>query len=462
MVFLYRRTPIAVLEILRPGCFLCSLGADNQALFEKSENCDLYFETMEVVAYSIVATTLGLVVTRPQVTPRLRITPAMAAFAGVLVMLMLGIVRPEHGIRAARNLWSPFVAIAAIMVMTEVALRVGLLDWWASQVEARAQTTARMFTLVFGLGVLTSAILNNDAAILLLTPLVVGLVRRRFPDRPEMVVPFAFAVFMSAGVAAFPVSNPMNMVVAEFTGVGFNEYAVHMLPIALAGWALGFLILRRLFRAELAIVLAPTKLDLRPATPGQRLMMLLLGGVLMAYSVVGYIGGPVWAVACCGALLALVLARGHTQHNPLQIAWQGVSWETLAFLMGVLILSMGLFEVGLVDRLTGLYSDAGIATVGVVSAVGSAVLNNHPMSHINMMALAETSAETRSVLAALIGGDLGPRLLPMGSLAGLLWLEMLRRHGIEISLRQFVKVGVIVTLPTLGMSLALLALVSGF
>ena len=49
--------------------------------------------------------------------------------------------------------------------------------------------------------------------------------------------------------------------------------------------------------------------------------------------------------------------------------------------MGVLILSMGLFEVGLVDRLTGLYADAGIATVGAVSAVGSAVLNNHPMSH---------------------------------------------------------------------------------
>tara|TARA_R110002096_G_scaffold77896_11_gene183497 strand:- start:20312 stop:21463 length:1152 start_codon:yes stop_codon:yes gene_type:complete len=382
----------------------------------------------------------------------------MAAFAGVLVMLMLGIVRPEHWVRAATNLWSPFVAIAAIMVMTEVALRVGLLGWWASQVEARAQTTSQMFTLVFGLGVLTSAILNNDAAILLLTPLVVGLIRRRFPDRPQMVVPFAFAVFMSAGVAAFPVSNPMNMVVAEFTGVGFNEYALHMFPIALAGWVLGFAILRRLFKDELAVVLESDASETRPATPGQRLMMLLLGGVLIAYSVVGYIGGPVWAVACCGALLALILARGHTQDNPLQIAWQGVSWETLAFLMGVLILSMGLFEVGLVDRLTGLYADAGIATVGAVSAVGSAVLNNHPMSHINMMALAETSAETRGVLAALIGGDLGPRLLPMGSLAGLLWLEMLRRHGIEIGLRQFVKIGVIVTVPTLGTSLAILAL----
>ncbi len=431
---------------------------DIQSLSNKTGECSLYSYSMEVVAYSIVATTLGLVVTRPQVTSSFRITPAMAAFAGVFGMLLLGIVRLEHWERAASNLWSPFVAIAAIMVMTDVAMRVGLLDWWASQVEARAHTASHMFSLVFVLGVLTSAILNNDAAILLLTPLVVGLVRRRFPGHPQMVVPFAFAVFISAGVAAFPVSNPMNMVVAEFTGVGFNEYAFHMVPIALAGWILGFVILRRLFRKELKTELTATEESARPATPGQRLMMLLLGGVLIAYSVIGYIGGPVWAVACCGALLALILARGHTQYSPLQIASQGVSWETLAFLMGVLILSMGLFEVGLVDRLTGLYADAGIAVVGGTSALGSAILNNHPMSHINMMALAETSADTRSVLAALIGGDLGPRLLPMGSLAGLLWLEMLRRQDIEIGLGLFVKIGIIVTLPTLATSLAILSL----
>lgn len=79
--------------------------------------------------------------------------------------------------------------------------------------------------------VITSTAFNNDAAILLLTPLIITLVRRRYPDRPEMAEPMAFAVFMSAGVAALPVSNPMNMVVAEFMGISFNNYARHMVPI---------------------------------------------------------------------------------------------------------------------------------------------------------------------------------------------------------------------------------------
>jgi arsenical pump membrane protein len=418
---------------------------------------------MEVAAYSTVAMTLSLVVARPRLGPELRISPAMAAFGGVAVMMLLGIVRPGHFERAAINLWSPFVAIAAIMVMTDVAHRVGLLDWWAARVEARARTTRHLFGLVFALGVLTSATLNNDAAILLLTPLVVSLVRRRYPDRPQLLVVFAFAVFISAGVAALPVSNPMNMVVAEFTGIDFNTYALHMVPVAIAGWLIGFVILRRIFAAELAAADAAEPARARATTPprataAQRWMMALLAGVLLSYPIVGYFGGPVWAVASAGAVMALVLATRHGNDHPLRVAYEGVSWETLAFLMAVLILSMGLFEVGLVDRLTALYYGGDVGTVGATSAVGSALLNNHPMSHLNMMALESAGASDVNVLAALVGGDLGPRLLPMGSLAGLLWLELLRRRGVEIRLRTFVKIGAAVTLPALVVCLAILAL----
>jgi len=413
---------------------------------------------MEIVAYSTVAMTLGLVVTRPRVTPGWRLSPAMAAFAGVFVLLAVGIVRPEHFTRAITNLWSPFVAIGAIMVMTEAALEVGLLDWWAQRVDKRAGSVGQLFTLVYGLGVLTAATLNNDAAILLLTPLVVSLVRRRYPDRPDLILPFAFAVFMSAGVAALPVSNPMNMVVAEFTGISFNDYALHMIPVAIAGWLVAYATLRLLFRRQLSARL-PSQSRSQDKTLDwpKVLMMVLLGSVLVAYPVFGFFGGPVWAVASCGALMSLALLRTARNKNPVQALVEGVSWGTLAFLFAVLVISMGLFEVGLVDRLQGLYAGGDVWTVGATSAVGSAILNNHPMSHLNMMALETIGSSDVSVLSALVGGDLGPRLLPMGSLAGLLWIEMLRRQGVGIKLGTFVKIGVIVAVPTMAASLAILA-----
>ena len=93
--------------------------------------------------------------------------------------------------------------------------------------------------------------------------------------------------------------------------------------------------------------------------------------------------------------------------------------------------------------------------IGVTAAVGSALVDNHPMALLNMMAIGDRG-ESRSLLAALVGGDIGPRLLPIGSLAGLLWINLLRRADVPISLGKFVRVGTIALVPALAVSLLLL------
>jgi arsenical pump membrane protein len=94
-----------------------------------------------------------------------------------------------------------------------------------------------------------------------------------------------------------------------------------------------------------------------------------------------------------------------------------------------------------------------------VSALGSAVVNNHSMALTNLLAIRDTTGSNeQEYLAALVGGDLGPRLLPMGSLAGLLWYASLRRLQVNVPVRQFALVGLAVTIPSLAASLAVLAL----
>ena len=111
---------------------------------------------------------------------------------------------------------------------------------------------------------------------------------------------------------------------------------------------------------------------------------------------------------------------------------RGVSWELVPFVFGVLVLATALARAGVTDILGDLYrtSPAPIPTVGAVAAAGSALMNNHPMALIHSITLSGESDTL--VYAALIGGDLGPRLLPIGSLAGLLWIDALRRRGISI------------------------------
>jgi arsenical pump membrane protein len=417
----------------------------------------------ETVAFSSLGLTVGLVVWRPRLRNGYRVGPAIAALTGVAVMAVLGIVHARDAGTAAQVLWRPLLAISSIMIIAACALRLGVINRVSASIFPHAQgSPTRLFLLVFALSAGTAAVLNNDSAVLLVTPLVVLGIRSLYPRRPKLVVPFAFAVFMAAGVAPLVTANPMNLIVADYAGLDFNAYALRMLPISLAGWLLTGLILRRLFRAELAAAIGERAR--RPDPPGpwappewQGLGLVLI--VLGAYPLISYVGGSVWTVAGSGALIALLLCLAHGRGSPREVLARGVSWEILLFLFGIFVLAIGLRNVGLVGQLTDLYGHTGAWVIGGVSAVGSGLMNNHSMALTNLLALrGYHGVSQHHFLAALIGGDLGPRLLPMGSLAGLLWFASLRRLNVEISLRQFVAIGVTVTLPALALSLALLEL----
>lgn len=406
-----------------------------------------------IAVYSTLAVTLGLVAVRPRVGGSWRLSPAAACAAGIAVLALVGAVGWRELASAVVAVWRALVTIAALMVVSEAARRAGLLAWAASLAEARARSTRALFVLVFALGAATATALNNDAAVLLVTPLVLALVARTHPGRPELALPFATAVFASAGVAPFFVSNPMNALAADLAGIEFLPYAARMAPVAAAVWAVSLAVLLVLFRRPLA---APMERGAPPApmTRRQRQLLAVISGVLAGYLVVGWAGGPAWMVAAAGAAAAVAVA-GAGARDRLRLCRDAVAWDTLGFLVGVLVLAAGLAAVGFVDLLSAHYAGSGPAAIGVTSAVGSAVLNNHPMAMLNVMAL--EGARDSHVLAALVGGDLGPRLLPAGSLAGLLWVELLRRHGIRLGTGRFAAIGLALTAPALLVALWLLS-----
>jgi arsenical pump membrane protein len=414
----------------------------------------------EALAYTTLGVTVSLAVLRPRLGWReLRVTPGTAALFGVTVLLLTGLLTPAELVAAAAIQWKPLAALTCIMVITGVVQEVGAFDRLAGWIEARARTRSigQTFSIVFLLALVTPSLLNNDSAILILTPMVVALTRRLYPGNPRVTLAFAFAVFLAPGVAPFIVSNPMNMIVAEFAGVHFNTYAAIMVPISLAGAGLTYVILRFVFRDVLGTTLAtsgPRVTMHRHA--GERPAVILLAAVFCAYPIAAAFGAQIWFVSFAGALGAVILARTH-RIAPLRKVASHVSLDILVFLWGIFLVVQGLRTVGVVDMLARIYQSvpsggAHLATIGVTSAVGSALVDNHPMSILNMLAL----DGKRPLLAALIGGDIGPRLLPIGSLAGLLWMDLLRRSGVELRVGTFVRIGTLILLPTLALSLAML------
>jgi arsenical pump membrane protein len=417
----------------------------------------------EVVAYSTLGLTVSLAVMRPRVGwSQIRFTPGSAALFGVTVLLLTGLLTPAQLLTSARIQWRPLLALTCIMIMTGVVQEVGAFDRLASWIETRARSRSAVhtFTVVFVLALVTPSLLNNDAAIMILTPLVIALTRRLYPGNPKATLAFAFVVFLAPGVAPFIVSNPMNMIVAEFAGLDFNGYAIVMVPISLAGAALTYCLLRAIFRRVLATTVPSTA----PVTRmhrhrGERPAVILMLVVFFAYPVAAMLGAQIWFVSVGGAIGALVISQVYNV-APVRKVTTHVSPDILIFLWGIFLVVQGLRSVGVVDALACVYQavPAGgghLAVIGTTSAVASALVDNHPMSILNMMAI-DGGHGTRSLLAALVGGDIGPRLLPIGSLAGLLWMDLLRRAGVDIGIGKFVRVGTLVLLPTLALSLLML------
>ena len=362
--------------------------------------------------------------------------------------------------------WNVIFLTLGMMIFMAMFSETGVLRWLAFRAFRLARGKAWLLGLILVLltGV-TSSLLNNVTAMLLLVPLSIQIAEAVKVHPFTYVIPEVMAA--NIGGAATIIGDPPSTIVGSALGLGFFQYAVQaatvvvvslLLLVGLTGW---------IYRHDLAGARKGASEGLiRQLEAGAKITdpkLLRKAGVVGAATLILFFIGelfrlPASVIAMAGAVSLIVWVRPDMQRM-----LREVDWTTLFFFIGIFVVVGGLEKAGVIEwmalaigKVAG--GNRSLATVLMVWVSGgvSGVVDNIPFTVAALPIAAELSETIEAVKgspvlywALILGADLGSNLTYVGGAANIVAVGLLAQAGYRMSFGRFVRDGAVVTACTL-------------
>lgn len=402
-----------------------------------------------IVALGIMLATITFMLARPR-----GLNEAWAVPAGAVATLLAGLVGIGEVPGIARETADVLLFLAGMMLLTGIADRAGVFEVLAERVAGLARGNGRLlYVLVFLLGAAVTATLSLDVTVITLTPVVYALTKRR--GLPPL--PFMFACTFVANTASlvFPMSNLTNLLLYAPLDLSFARFTSVMWLPNLVALLTNLLLFLWLFRRDIPRAIpavVPNEADpgvprdLLPAGRWVGAAGGALGATLLALFACGWAGYPLWWASGAGAVLLLGGAVT-TGRVTVQQVVDDLSLPLFVFVIAMTVLVRGV-EHALLAGLVLPVPDGTlpkIASAVATGTVGSNLVNNIPMTVLARSVLETLPEGQRPVLAyaTLVGVNIGPALTTYGSLATMLWLTLVRKRGMDVTTRHYLRISVL-------------------
>ncbi|KRE44381.1 arsenic transporter [Paenibacillus sp. Soil522] len=428
--------------------------------------------------------TILLILWRPR-----GLNEAFPAMGGALIILLCGSVSISDLAVITTTVSGAAITIIATIVMALVLESIGFFYWAAEGLAVRARGSGiRLFWYVNLLCFLMTLFFNNDGSILITTPILLILLQK-IGLKNHQKVPYLLSGVLIATASSAPigVSNIVNLIALKIVNMSLYMYTLMMLvPATLGLIFLAILIFLCVYR-DLPRKL-PTNLHrfypnlisrkhhpLKQETPESRehydsklMRKILLFVFLIRISlfIASYFSVPIEWVAVAGSSLLLGWRWIYLKKPPTDML-RKIPWNILVFAFGMYVIIYGLHNIGLTNVLVDLFYplvsgnllNASLLMGGLLSGM-SILFNNHPALMVGTLTLTEMNLDPLNLkiayLATVIGSDIGSLLLPIGTLASLIWFHILKQYKVKISWKEYVRVTIIVIPPTLLFTLVIL------
>jgi arsenical pump membrane protein len=406
---------------------------------------------------------LALVIIRPH-----GLNVAWSAGVGALLAILVGLLPLPTLLTIFDSIWDAAATLIALFLLSEALDSNGFFTWGALHLARFAHGSGwRLYVVILLLTTAVTALLANDGAVLMLTPIFGRLLLKIYP-KEGFRLPFLFAAgfFADAMSGIFVPSNLTNIIVADATHLSFLRFAEWMALPMFAAFVAGTLAFALRFRRQISMaydvsLIADPWVVIRDRTVFW-LGWIALGVLVIGYAIGSQLGYPVSLVAGLVALSMVLLV--HIRHlSSAQKVLVAAPWSILIYALAMFVVITAAFQSQILSFLTHPllgYVETGAGTTGAllagsILALWSASVNNLPATLTGVLVLhGAVHTNPLAIYAITLGVDIGPKFTPFGSLATLLWLGILARNGIHITWRSYLRENWWVTLIVLIASFA--------
>jgi Na+/H+ antiporter NhaD/arsenite permease-like protein len=402
-----------------------------------------------VVAYALIATD--------------RVNKTLVALAGAAIVVTLPVISSDDVFysRDTGIAWDVVFLLLGMMIIVSVLRQTGVFEYTAIWAAKRARgSPLRIMILLVLVTAFASALLDNVTTVLLIAPVTLLVCDRLEIGPAPFLMAEAFA--SNIGGTATLIGDPPSIIIASRAGLSFNDFLIHLAPIAIIIVGVFVALLPRLFPGAFDVdperVAEVMSLEEREAIRDPRL--LIKCGVVLAAVLAGFVAHSAIhlepsLVALIGAGLLIVISG--LEHSDYL---SGVEWDTLLFFAGLFVMVGALVKTGVVKDLARLATEvtgghALLTTmfILVLSLVLSGIINNVPyaatMAPVVGQLLSSMVGHVHPQVlwwALTLGTDLGGNLTAVGASANVVILGIAKRADSPISFWEFTRKGMVVTL----------------
>jgi Na+/H+ antiporter NhaD/arsenite permease-like protein len=408
-----------------------------------------------IVATLILVVTLALLLTD-------RLNHSIAAAGGAAAMMIAGLVLGFYSEEQALESmhFGALGLLLGMMTLVAILAPTGFFQYIAIKAGQLSRGNPwRLLLLLAGSTAIVSLFFNNVTTVVLVGPITI-LITELLGINPIPIL-MAQALLSDTADVGTSVGDPASVLVASASGYSFTDFLTHSMPIVAVAALVTLLMLRFLFRRELAQ--GPTKpelvmtLDADEAlqdrkTAGKVMVVLAVAIVLFMLQRPLHISSEMIALSAAAA--ALVWVRPNIRE-----VLQRVDWPVLVFFMGLFVMVGGLEAAGvfepIAEALTPLgHSNPrllGVVIIWVVAAL-SALVDNVPVTIAMISLLSGLAAAGVNVSAlwwaVVFGAGFGGNATKIGSGANILIVSLSEQTSQPISARLWTRRGLPVAIAT--------------